>query len=563
MKKRLFPALLALVLALTMLSVGVFASTDPDTSGSGGGTGAGGTTTTTPAGTKDDPFKITATTVDGTKSQWGSGQTEGFLYLMDTGYYQLTADISPAMIMPANATVTIDLNGFDIVQSDAGGTNDQAVIYPYNCDVSIVNSNTGKSPTITSKATNVATIVVFATTAHTTTVEGVAIKNTNTNRSNSGCAIGVAPVQGGQAPANQTVTIKNCTIEDYNGISVNGLVGEGNTIDLDNVNITPNAEGTGLYLAGPATTTVKGGTIEGGSRGIEIRAGELNVQDGAVIKGGNGEPTSTGNNSGSTTTNAGIAVAQHTTVKPITVNIEDGAQVSGGAALYVTNPQQNTHTTVDQTVTVSGAGTTLTSTHTDPTTNATGDAVYAQAPVDIVIKEGAKLDGNVTMKKDDNNTGKGGVDITGATVDGDITNNSGDGAAVTVRQSTVTGTIAENVGVVSGCTDGNGQPIKETTSANANLKIESETTDAQLYAKVKISGMDTGKVYAIRLAKDQYKNNGEMTILIVDSVENYTIYCKDGQKIWVFEYDSKDVIVAGNSQHTTLVEGTATKTTAP
>lgn len=97
------------------------------------------------------------------------------------------------------------------------------------------------------------------------------------------------------------------------------------------------------------------------------------------------------------------------------------------------------------------------------------------------------------------------------------------------------------------------------TNANPNLKITSATTDAPLYAKVTVSGMDTSKVYAIRLAKDQLKNNGEMTILIVDNVTTYNIYCKNGQKIWVFEYDSKDAIVAGESQHTSLVEGTAQK----
>lgn len=96
-------------------------------------------------------------------------------------------------------------------------------------------------------------------------------------------------------------------------------------------------------------------------------------------------------------------------------------------------------------------------------------------------------------------------------------------------------------------------------NANPNLKITSVTTDAPLYAKVTVSGMDTSKVYAIRLAKDQYKNNGEMTILIVDNVTDYNIYCKDGQKIWVFEYASKDAIVAGGSQHTSVVEGTAQK----
>lgn len=109
-----------------------------------------------------------------------------------------------------------------------------------------------------------------------------------------------------------------------------------------------------------------------------------------------------------------------------------------------------------------------------------------------------------------------------------------------------------------------GEPMTVTVpakpaNANPNLKITSVTTDAPLYAKVTVSGMDTSKVYAIRLAKDQYKNNGEMTILIVDNVTDYNIYCKDGQKIWVFEYASKDAIVAGGSQHTSVVEGTAQK----
>lgn len=96
------------------------------------------------------------------------------------------------------------------------------------------------------------------------------------------------------------------------------------------------------------------------------------------------------------------------------------------------------------------------------------------------------------------------------------------------------------------------------TNANPNLKITSVKTDAPLYAKVTVSGMDKSKVYAIRLANSTAKD-ASMVILIVDNVETYDIYCKDKQKIWVFEYASKDVIVEGDSQHTSLEYGEASK----
>lgn len=538
MKKRLFPALLALVLALTMLSVGVFAAADPSGTSSGGGSGSGGTTTTTPAGTKDDPFLITGSTVADTVEVDSNG---GFLLKKD-GYYKLTQDITPyIMLLYGASSATIDLNGYNITHKESSP---QAVIQVSSGNLTITNSDTTKSSTITSVAASAPIIAVMGTSGSTTTVENVTLQNTNNSRDNSGCAIGFVNYQDQSGnnvlTKNAKVTLKNCTIKDYNGISVNGLVDEGNTIDLDNVNITPNAAGSGLYLAGPATTTVKGGTIEGGNLGIEIRAGVLNVQDGAVIKGGNGEPTSTGNGSGSTTTNAGIAVAQHTTVKPITVNIADSAQVSGGSALYVANPQENTATNIDQTVTVSGTGTTLTSTYED--NGAKGDAVFAQAPVDIVIKEGAKLDGNVTMKKDDKNANKGGVDITGATVNGSITNQSGDGAAVTVRQSTVTGTITD-VGIVSGCTDSTGTPIENVVNSNTSLKVEKSTDTVAGFPLMKITGMKDDCLYLIRVSTVRNNEKDEKSVLLLvkgSDVTNhtYSFNAKVGTFITVREYNA-------------------------
>ncbi len=74
--------------------------------------------------------------------------------------------------------------------------------------------------------------------------------------------------------------------------------------------------------------------------GIEMRAGTLNVYEGAEITGGKGEPDSHANDNGTTTNNAAIAVAQHNTGEAININIKGGT-FTGGAAFYESNPQGN------------------------------------------------------------------------------------------------------------------------------------------------------------------------------------------------------------------------------
>lgn len=539
MKKRLFPALLALVLALTMLSVGVFAASDPDTSGTGGGTGAGGgstgTTTTTPTLPDGMTLSDDGKTLTLSKDVTLTGKTLRF-------YTQIPTQKPNEQDIYFEGVETLNLDTHNI-------SGDKSVIKVHTSNLKITgtgtisNSNAGSSGDGTT---------IWLMDAGTLTIEsGVTVETGKGEQSyavsfNTSCKSGVALTVNG-------ATLKSSVEDDSkgNGLYVNGLITDtvNPTITLNGAKIE--AAKSGIYLAGAAKTTISNSSqITSKDVGIEIRNGELTV-DNSTVTGGTGDPTSAANGNGQTSANAGIAVAQHTTVKPITVNVKGGAKVSGGAALYVTNPQQNTPTNIAQTVTVSGTGTTLTSTHTDPTTNATGDAVYAQAPVDIVIKEGAKLDGNVTMKKDDNNTGKGGVDITGATVDGSITNESGDGAAVTVRQSTVTGEITD-VGIVVGCTkDGEAgkgpTKIDNVNNANTTLKAEvksnSYNTSFVGMWDVEITGLQSDKYYAIRVASKGISTtvDGTSIIIALDKPQNntYTVTCKPGQVVSLIEFEQK------------------------
>lgn len=513
MKKRLFPALLALVLALTMLSVGVFASSDPSGSGAGGGTT--GTTTTTPT-------KIEASTTT-----------------LSTGSYTLDGDVTltGGLTVAQGAEVSIDLGNHTITGADS------AVPLTVNGGKVTI---TGTGSILAAKTSSEVIDVVGASSE--LTINGTITLGPKEN------VTGTYTIMLSKNSGGSKVNITGATINGRVGIYVNGNTADGadnrgTTAPIINLNqVTIKATSRGLMLNGNANTTVDGGSITGGGDadgdnvGAEIRAGSLTVKGGAAIAGGDGDPKTDANGNGATSSNVGIAVAQHTTVKPITVNIEGGAKVSGGAALFVTNPQSNTSTTVDQTVTVSGTGTTLTSTHTDPTTSAKGDAVFAQAPVDIVIKEGAKLDGNVTMKQDTNNTNKGGVDITGATVNGSITNQSGDGAAVTVRQSTVTGTITD-VGIVSGCTDSTGNPIENVVNSNTSLNVEKSTDTVAGFPLMKITGMKDDCLYLIRVSTVRNNEKDEKSVLLLvkgSDVTNhtYSFNAKVGTFITVREYNA-------------------------
>ena len=148
---------------------------------------------------------------------------------------------------------------------------------------------------------------------------------------------------------------------DWSGHSlyINGsnTVHEGNVpkILLDGASLITESTGpvtnpTGMYLAGYAETIVRNSTIDcSADRGtaIEIRAGKLEIINSTLI-GGSGEVSSDPNGSGSTTVNAAISVAQHTTKLPVEVRISGDSVLRGSAALYESNPQANPQESIDQ-----------------------------------------------------------------------------------------------------------------------------------------------------------------------------------------------------------------------
>lgn len=162
---------------------------------------------------------------------------------------------------------------------------------------------------------------------------------------------GWAPVfvdQNSEKAYGVTVNLNGATLKaqkDTGGDNGVGLYVNGSIKDTVNApvikleNTTIDAQGEGMYLAGYADTTIKGGSIVGTQTGIEIRAGSLELNGGTYTATAN-TFTCDPNGSGSTTEGAAIAIAQHTTKKDITVTINNGTFV-GVKALNESNPQNN------------------------------------------------------------------------------------------------------------------------------------------------------------------------------------------------------------------------------
>lgn len=145
------------------------------------------------------------------------------------------------------------------------------------------------------------------------------------------------------------LTVNGGTLEGYYyGITGNGTRhGTEITINDGVIKGTCTGDNLGIYHPQDGTLTINGGTIEGYSSAIEVRSGTLNVTGGTFTA---TCPTysCSPNGNGTTTTGAAIAIAQHTTNKPIAANISGGTfNVTGnGLKLSVANPQNNTFANV-------------------------------------------------------------------------------------------------------------------------------------------------------------------------------------------------------------------------
>ncbi len=128
------------------------------------------------------------------------------------------------------------------------------------------------------------------------------------------------------------------------GLYLNGEAKD-STGEIPEININStasiSADGHGIYAAGYGVWNIMGGMITGDQVGVEIRAGELNISGGTIT--GNGSPASSNpNGNGTTAVGPAVAVAQHTTKLPVTVNVTGGELVSEYSyALYAGNPENN------------------------------------------------------------------------------------------------------------------------------------------------------------------------------------------------------------------------------
>lgn len=133
----------------------------------------------------------------------------------------------------------------------------------------------------------------------------------------------------------------------YYGITGNGS--RNNTVITIHGGTITGTVGTAIYNPQVGTLTVNNGTLTGLDAAIEMRAGTLAIIDGTFTATAT-EFSCISNGSGSTTTGAAIAIAQHSTQQNISVTI-NGGTFNGVKAISEANPQNNPAPAVTMAVT--------------------------------------------------------------------------------------------------------------------------------------------------------------------------------------------------------------------
>ena len=185
---------------------------------------------------------------------------------------------------------------------------------------------------------------------------GTNVRSPTTAEETTWGAVGFILLGLGDGSDKETVVTveKGASISMYGfAISGNGSAPDGATtgsaygktiVNIDGGTVKSSAA-QAIYNPQNGVVNIDGGLVEG-ITGIEMRSGEVNVTGGTVR--GTGVPAGAEDNpGGSTSTGAGIAIAQHSTKNPIQVSITGGT-VEGYAALYEANPQGNASEYLDR-----------------------------------------------------------------------------------------------------------------------------------------------------------------------------------------------------------------------
>ena len=137
------------------------------------------------------------------------------------------------------------------------------------------------------------------------------------------------------------ITVESGTLKGYwYGIAGNGTR-HGTEITINGGEIV-GISGTGIYHPQDGKMTVNGGEITGVNSAIELRSGELTINDG-VLTATAEEYSEAANSSGTSVIGAALAISQHTTKKNISVTI-NGGEFDGVYALSETNVQNGDDT---------------------------------------------------------------------------------------------------------------------------------------------------------------------------------------------------------------------------
>jgi len=217
-----------------------------------------------------------------------------------------SCDVTSQLEIAAGVTATIDLNGYTI-EYTGSTTLPSGVILVHN----------GASLTINDSSDPSAGSIVSGDKAY----AAVALTKLGDDASNPATLV----VNGGALTGY------------YYGITGNGS--RNNTDITINGGTITGTVGIAIYHPQVGTLTVNDGSLTGVDAAIEMRAGTLVINDGTFTATAT-EFSCISNGSGSTTTGAAIAIAQHTTKKEISVTI-NGGTFNGVKALNESNPQVN------------------------------------------------------------------------------------------------------------------------------------------------------------------------------------------------------------------------------